>query len=64
MGPVSFGRKPNVSPITRAAGDGGTGSRGRKPDASLDCHPKIDRRWSFSAHRNPQGGCDRVRRVC
>ncbi len=42
MGPVDCGRNPNGSPITKAAGDGGTGSRGRKPDASLVCHPDID----------------------
>ncbi len=59
MGPVGCGRIPNMSHITRTAGDGGTGSKGRKPDTSLDCHPDIDRRRSFSAHRNPLGGCDR-----
>ncbi len=42
MGPVDCGRKPNVSPIMQAAGDEGTGSRGRKSDASLEYHPDID----------------------
>ncbi len=41
-GPVDCGRKLNVIPITRAAGDEGTGSRGRKPDASPDCPPERD----------------------
>ncbi len=38
-GPVGCGREPNESPITRAAGDEGTGSRGeslmRLPTATL-----------------------------
>ncbi len=49
-----------MSPITRAAVDEGTGSRGRKSDASLDCHPDIDQRWFFAAHRNPLGGQKRL----
>ncbi len=38
VGPVRCRREPRVSPITRAAGGEGTGGRGRKPDASPDCH--------------------------
>ncbi len=44
-----------LSPVS----DKGTGSRERKPDASLYCHPEIDWRWLFAAHQNLLGGCGR-----
>ncbi len=53
----SCGRKPNVSPITRAAGDRGTSRSGRKTDESPDYHPEIYWRWRFAAHQNLLGGC-------
>ncbi len=43
----------------RAASDRGTGRRGRKLDASPDCHFERYWRWLFAAHWNPLGGYDR-----
>ncbi len=41
VGPVRCRIEPGVSPITRAAGGEGTGGKGRKPDASPECHTEI-----------------------